>query len=275
MIWINCDQNHYVSHEKKNPLTSHYTGCATGVLIYLILAYYNPYLTGQYTVYSKISYTPKKQGLFQLLMLHQEDHAKTAASITHFITDHQRRPRFQQLKENSPVDFLATSHVTEERYQVAEMCAVPTNSLYFCQCWCTKMGWSLLKGQQKSIKISPPSLLLVSYTGVEKKNTLRCGDEILLLSSQPSAWPCGMNTHGHVSKHFAHLCSDKFLTGSITRKFASSFFPKFSSRSRQFGHVHSCFPTPVGTSQCWFFAQWTTAWLRNCMAFCNVRSPWL
>ena len=82
------------------------------------------------------------------------------------------------------------------------------------------------------------------------------------LSSQPFAWPCETYL---ISKHFAHLCLYKFLTGSITRKFAPAFFPQLSSRSAQLLLVHRCFAMPVGISNfTLFFTQRTTPLLRNC-----------
>ena len=82
-------------------------------------------------------------------------------------------------------------------------------------------------------------------------------------SSQPFSWPCGI--HIKILKHFAHLCLYKFLTGSISRKFAPAFFPQLSSRGTQLLLVHRGFATPVGTSNfTLFFTQWTTPLLRNC-----------
>ena len=95
------------------------------------------------------------------------------------------------------------------------------------------------------------------------------------LSSQPFAWPCGI--HIKISKHFAHLCLYKLLTGSITRKFAPAFFPQLSSRSTQLLLVHKCFATPVGTSNFTFF----TNEPRLCfaiailLAFLKVCNGWL
>lgn len=96
---------------------------------------------------------PQKSSFVSLLMLYQADHAKTAASITH------------------------TATTSVERYQVAEMCAVPTNFLFLCQCWSTKIDWSLFKGTTK-ISFPPPSLLLVTPEWRCNKKTLCAGTSV-------------------------------------------------------------------------------------------------
>ena len=53
---ITRESGSHLSHEK-NPPTFHYTGCLIGILI---LAYYNPYITGYYNPL----YNPTNQGFF-------------------------------------------------------------------------------------------------------------------------------------------------------------------------------------------------------------------